>query len=140
MGGKIYTPFGAWYHATKHAVEGWSDSLRLELKPFGIEVAIVEPGGIKTDWGPIAAENLQKTSGSGAYAKMANSIANNLKEMYSGNRLTQVDVLGRTIAKAATDRKPKIRYVKGYMAKLSIAVRKWFGDRIFDKVIMSQIK
>lgn len=140
MGGKIYTPFGAWYHATKHAVEGWSDCLRLELKQFGIDVVVVEPGGIKTEWGTIAADNLVKTSGNGAYSKMANSIAKNLKEMYSGNRLTQVDVLGRTIAKAATDRKPKIRYVKGYMAKFSIFVRKWFGDRIFDKVIMSQIK
>ena len=47
VGGKIYTPLGAWYHATKHALEGWSDCLRLELKPFGIDVVIVEPGLIE---------------------------------------------------------------------------------------------
>lgn len=140
MGGKIYTPLGAWYHATKHAVEGWSDCLRLELKEFGIDVVVVEPGGIKTPWGEIAAENLQKTSGHGAYARFANKMAENTKKMYTGDQLTDVNVLGRTIAKAATVKNPKTRYVKGYMAKIAIAIRKWFGDKVYDKVIMSQVK
>ena len=69
MGGKVYTPFGAWYHATKHALEGWSDCLRIEVKPFGIDVVVVEPGGIKTPWGQIAADNLKKTSGNGPMLK-----------------------------------------------------------------------
>ena len=51
MGGKMYTPLGAWYHATKHALEGWSDCLRLELKQFGIDVVVIEPGGIATEFG-----------------------------------------------------------------------------------------
>ncbi|PZR07139.1 MAG: short-chain dehydrogenase/reductase [Flavobacterium psychrophilum] len=140
MGGKIYTPLGAWYHATKHAVEGWSDCLRLELKEFGIDVVVVEPGGIKTPWGEIAAENLKKTSSTGAYASFANKVAANTMKLYTGNQLTDVDVLGQTIAKAATDQKPKTRYVKGYMAKPAIAIRKWFGDKVYDKVIMSQVK
>ncbi|WP_240469920.1 oxidoreductase [Cyclobacterium sp. SYSU L10401] len=63
MGGKIYTPFGAWYHATEFALEGWSDCLRLELKQFGIDVVVVEPGGIKTEWGGIAMESQKKVSG-----------------------------------------------------------------------------
>src|SRR6516164_3306739 len=50
MGGKIYTPLGAWYHATKHALEALSDCLRMELKPFGINVVVIEPGGIRTEW------------------------------------------------------------------------------------------
>ncbi len=140
MGGKIYTPMGAWYHATKHAVEGWSDCLRLELKPFGIDVVVVEPGGIKTPWGIIAADNLRKTSINGAYTKFAAQVADGMQKAYSGDRLTAVDVLGKTIARAATEASPKTRYVKGYMAKASIAIRKWFGDRVFDKVIMSQFK
>lgn len=140
MGGKIYTPMGAWYHATKHALEGWSDCLRLELKPFGIDVVVVEPGGIKTPWGTIAAENLKKTSGHGPYANIANQVANTTKEAYSGNRLTPVEVLGKTIAKAATDKRPRTRYVKGFMAKPAIAIRKWFGDRFFDKMVMTQVK
>jgi len=140
MGGKIYTPLGAWYHATKHAVEGWSDCLRLELKSFGIDVVVVEPGGIKTPWGIIAADNLKKVSGHGAYGDFANKVAENTKRLYSGSQLTDVEVLGKTIAKAATDRRPKKRYVKGYMAKPAIAIRKWFGDGIFDMMMMSQVK
>ena len=62
MGGKSWMKFGGWYHATKYAVEGLSDCLRMELQPFGIDVVVVEPGGIKTDRGLIAAENLKKTS------------------------------------------------------------------------------
>ncbi len=75
IGGKIYTPFGAWYHATKHALEGWSDCLRIENKTIWHKVVIIEPGGIKTPWGVIAAENLKKTSGNGAYAEKANKTA-----------------------------------------------------------------
>ena len=140
MGGKVYLPLGAWYFATKHALEGWSDCLRLEVKPFGIDVVIVEPGGIKTPWGLIAAESLRETSGKGAYATFANSVADTMKKDFTNDRFTDVNVLGKTIAKAATVKNPKIRYVKGYSAKLAITVRKWFGDRIFDKVIMSQYK
>ena len=140
MGGKVYLPLGAWYFATKHALEGWSDCLRLEVKPFGIDVVIVEPGGVKTPWGLIAAESLKETSGSGAYATFANSVADTMKKDFTNDRFTDVQVLGKTIAKAATVKNPKIRYVKGYSAKFAITARKWFGDRIFDKVIMSQYK
>lgn len=140
MGGKIYTPLGAWYHATKHAVEGWSDCLRLEVKPFGIDVVVVEPGGIKTPWGKIAADNLRKTSGKGVYSTFTSNVADGMEKTYTSNSLTNVDVLGKVIAKAATVNKPKTRYVKGYMAKPAIAIRKWFGDRAFDKMIMSQFK
>ena len=51
MGGKMYTPMGAWYHASKHAVEGFSDCLRLELEPFNIKVVVLEPGIIITEFG-----------------------------------------------------------------------------------------
>lgn len=140
MGGKIYTPYGAWYHATKHALEGWSDCLRLEVRPFGIDVVVVEPGGIKTPWGLIAAENLKKTSGHGAYAEGANKALEIMAKMYAGKNLTEQEVLAKEIVKAATAAKPKIRYVKGFMAKPMIFIRKWFGDRIFDKIILSAAK
>lgn len=139
MGGKMYTPFGAWYHATKHALEGWSDCLRLEVKPFGIDVVVVEPGGIKTPWGIIASENLKKTSGKGAYANQANKSAEGTAKMYSSNSLTKPEVIGKVILEAVTARKPKIRYAKGYMAKPAMFMRKWFGDKIFDKIIVNQM-
>ncbi len=57
IGGKFYEPFGAWYHATKFAVEGFSDSLRMELRPFGIKVVLIEPGPILTEWNEIARDS-----------------------------------------------------------------------------------
>lgn len=139
MGGKMYTPMGAWYHATKHALEGLSDCMRLETKPFGIDVVIIEPGGIKTDWGIIAAENLRKTSGSGAYGEAANKIADNMVTMYSGNRLSDSALIAKQIYKAASASKPKTRYAAGYMAKPSIFIRKIVSDRIFDRIISSMM-
>jgi short-subunit dehydrogenase len=138
MGGKIYTPFGAWYHATKFALEGWSDCLRLELKQFGIDVAIVEPGGIQTEWGDIAMENLDKVSGKGAYGDMVKKIIATSDK--NKEKLTPVVVLGKEIAKAASEKNPKTRYLKGYLAKPLVSMRKWLADRTFDKMLMSQIK
>ena len=138
MGGKMYTPFGAWYHATKYALEGWSDCLRIEVKRFGIDVAIVEPGGIQTEWGDIAMENLAKVSGSGPYEEMVNKLIVSSKK--NKDKLTPVDVLGKEIAKAASENKPKTRYLKGYLAKPLVRMRKWLGDRTFDRLLMSQIK
>jgi NAD(P)-dependent dehydrogenase (short-subunit alcohol dehydrogenase family) len=139
MGGKIYTPFGAWYHATKHALEGWSDCLRIETKPFGIDVVVVEPGGIKTPWGIIAAENLKKTSGTGAYAEQANKAAEGTAKMYSSNQLTKPEVIGKVILKAVTARKPKRRYVKGFMAKPTLFIRKWLGDGVYERIVKSMV-
>lgn len=138
MGGKIYTPFGGWYHATKFALEGWSDCLRLEVKPFGIDVVIVEPGGIQTEWGSIAMDHLQEVSGNGPYGDMVKKVVETSDK--SNDKLTPVDVLGAEIAKAATVKKPKTRYLKGYLAKPLVGLRRWVSDKTFDKMVMSQIK
>ncbi len=134
MGGRIWTPFGAWYHATKHAVEGFSACLRMEVAPFGIDVIVVEPGGIKTDWGFIAADNLENVSQSGAYEEVGTKAAKAMRKVYNGN-LTQPKVIADCIAKAVTVRKPKTRYLLGYGAKPSVFMHKIFGDRFFDKMI-----
>lgn len=139
MGGKVYTPFGGWYHATKHALEGWSDCLRMEVREFGIDVVIVEPGGIKTEWGQIAADNLIQISGSGAYAEAANKSAEGTSKMYASNRLTHPDVIGKVILKAVTTRKPKRRYLLGMGAKPSVFIRKWFGDAVWERMIKAMM-
>ncbi|MGM9886907.1 MAG: oxidoreductase [Lactococcus sp.] len=136
MGGKIWTPFGAWYHATKFAVEGFSDSLRLEVKPFGIDVILIEPGGIATDWGEIAAEHLIESSSEGAYKTLALSGAASLRKMYTGNQLTSPDVIANCIRKAVQKKKPKTRYLIGYMAKPSVLMKNLLGDKLYDKIIM----
>ncbi len=70
VGAVIYEPFGAWYHATKFAVDGFSDSLRVELAPFGIDVVIVRPAGIRTEWNQIARDGLIESAQGGAYEQM----------------------------------------------------------------------
>ena len=71
MAGRITSPLGAWYHATKYALEAFSDALRMEVEEFGIDVVIIEPGGIKTPWGLIAADHLEESSRNGVYAAQA---------------------------------------------------------------------
>ena len=135
MGGKIWTKFGGWYHATKYAVEGLSDCLRMELQPFGIDVVVVEPGGIKTDWGLIAAENLRKRSENGAYAAMASRAADGMVKNYSGKMLSSPELIAQTVEKAVTKRRPRTRYLVGFGAKPMVWTRKLLGDRAFDWVI-----
>ncbi len=135
MGGKIWTKFGGWYHATKFAVEGFSDCLRMELKPFGIDVIVVEPGGIKTDWGIIAAENLKKTSANGAYKEAAEKAADGMIKNYSGKMLSSPDVIGKIVRKAVMKKHPKTRYCRGFMGRPMILTHKLFGDRFYDWMI-----
>jgi NAD(P)-dependent dehydrogenase (short-subunit alcohol dehydrogenase family) len=71
MGGKIWEPLGSWYHASKFAVEGLSDSLRVEVAEFGIKVVIIQPGSIRSEWSGIAADNLEATSANTPYAAQA---------------------------------------------------------------------
>jgi short-subunit dehydrogenase len=137
-GGKIHTPFGGWYHATKFALEGFSDCLRMEVKPFNIEVVIIEPGGIKTDWGIIASENLIKTSGHGAYKESANKVAESFKKMYSSkNSLSNPSIVSSTIVKAVEKKKPKTRYLIGSNAKLLFVLKRVLSDRAYDKLVLN---
>lgn len=140
MGGKIYTPMGSWYHASKHAVEGWSDCLRLELKPFNIEVVVIEPGAIATEFADVMVKPLVERSGSGSYSKMAHAVANATHESVQKGDLSNVQVVVDMLLQAVHADTPKTRYVGGKYAKLMIFVRKWFGDRIFDKMVMSVVK
>jgi NAD(P)-dependent dehydrogenase (short-subunit alcohol dehydrogenase family) len=140
MGGKIYTPLGSWYHATKHAVEGWSDCLRLELNPFGIDVVIIEPGVIATEFGEVFMEPMLKRSGSGAYSRMANAFAASLKASFEKGGMSDPQVIVNLVLQAVRARRPKTRFVAGKYAKPMMFIRKWFGDRVFDKVILSPMK
>jgi NAD(P)-dependent dehydrogenase (short-subunit alcohol dehydrogenase family) len=137
IGGKIYEPLGAWYHATKFAVEGLSDSLRLELAPFGIHVVVIEPGAIKTEWSGIAAESVLATSGTTAYARQATMVGNLLTAADSNPRLVSPpEVIADAVAKAVTARRPRTRYVVGGGAKPIILARRLLSDRAFDRLIL----
>lgn len=137
IGGKIATPFGAWYHASKFAVEGMSDSLRLEVAPFGIDVVVIEPGGVKSEWSTIAYDNLIKTTENTAYKDMADKFKKAFETTVAKN--AEPEVISRLVSKAIAAKRPKTRYVGGYMAKPALFFRKWLGDRTMDKVLLSQL-
>lgn len=141
MGGKIYTPLGAWYHATKHAVEGWSDCLRLELAPFGIDVVVIEPGVIATSFGEVLLDPLLRNSAGGAYAKLAEGVAKGTRKAYERpDTLSPPSVVSDAIVAAIRARRPKTRYVAGKFARPLMFIRKYFGDRCYDRLIMSQVR
>ncbi|RKN05994.1 oxidoreductase [Streptomyces radicis] len=135
MGGKVHTPLGGWYHGTKFALEALSDCLRMETKPFGVDVVVIEPGGIRTEWGAIAADHLRKTSGASPYAEQADAVANSLGSESTAKRSSAPQVIADTIAKAVTARRPKTRYATGFGARPLITLRRFVSDRTFDAVI-----
>ncbi|MFN7707918.1 MAG: oxidoreductase [Sphingobacteriia bacterium] len=141
MGGKLYSPLGAWYHATKHALEGWSDCLRLETKQFGIDVVIIEPGIIKTELGDVMLAPMLERSGKGPYAGLAQKLALATDRSYSRSKnYSPASVIAQVISKAIRARKPKTRYAKGKYAKPLMWMRLYLVDRLFDKVVMSQFQ
>ncbi len=140
VGGKVYFPMGAWYHASKHAVEGLSDCLRLELKPFGIDVVILEPGFIATEFGSVLLNNFEKISKDSAYSDMMNAIITNTKKTEAEGNNSQPTVIADAVSKIIKTKNPKTRYSVGKMAKPLIFLRNLVGDRMYDKMVTSQLK
>jgi len=136
MGGKFGEPLGSWYHATKFAVEGLSDSIRPELSPFGIHVVVIEPGAIRTEWGQIAADNLLASSGEGPYAEQAAVVARVLGSSSGDADLgSSPEVVADAIAKAVTARRPRARYAIGAGAKPMVIASRLLPDRAMDRVM-----
>ena len=134
MAGRVWSPYGSWYHASKFAVEGLSASMRLELQPFGIDVILIEPGAIDTPWAEIAALHLRETSQNGAYAEDAGRAAARIAKTYASSYVTKPEVIAKCIVKAAAARRPRTRYLLGYGAKPMVCIQKLFGDRVYDKL------
>ena len=135
MGGKMYEPLGAWYHATKFAVEGLSDSLRMELKPHGIDVSVIEPGGTRSEWGAIASQGLLARSGNGPYAAQANVMAAALGTTDKAGLSSPPEAVADAIVHAATAARPRTRYPVGGSARALLLLRRLLPDRVFDLVI-----
>lgn len=135
IGAVIYEPFGAWYHATKFAVEGFSDSLRVELKPFGIDVVIVRPAGIVTEWNKISRENLIVASRGGRYEDRAKSAARTLRRVDNRVFSSGPRAVAKKVVKAATSSHPRTRYPAGRGARMIPLARRVLPDRVFDFVL-----
>ncbi len=137
MGGKIYTPLGAWYHAAKHALEGFSDCLRIEVEQFGIDVVVVEPGLIETEFGEVVAGPIYEITGDGPYRPMVDSL---VQSMTRGNtKYSPASVIADVVAGVIRAKKPKTRYVAGSMGKMLLRMRRLLSDRGFDRLLRNQM-
>ncbi|WP_242893454.1 oxidoreductase [Actinomadura litoris] len=142
VGGRLATPLGAWYHASKYAVEGLSDALRLEAARFGIDVVVIEPASIRSEWGAIAAGRLRATSGRGPYAEQAEAMARILERSSRPGGLisSPPTVVGNAIAEAATARRPKTRYRVGLGSGSMIMIRRLLRDRAYDTLMKRGVR
>ena len=141
IGGKIYTPLGSWYHATKFALEGWSDCLRFELREFGVVVIVIEPGAIRTEFGDVALGPALGRSGSTAYSGIVNKMLTMRDRIEGNNSLgSPPSVIADTIARAIKDKRPKTRYAAGQYAWPLLLLRRLLSDRMFDRIIARMLR
>lgn len=142
IGGRSGEAMSSWYNATKYAVEGLSDALWLELKPFGVKVIMIEPGPVLTEWAPIAIANLMKRSGHTAYAKQAERGAKILDKVNDPRIGAAPEIIAATILKALRAKNPRIRYPVGKGAALWMFLKKHLGDKTaykLSKIVLDRL-
>lgn len=133
IGGRTWSLFGTWYQATKFALEGFSDCLRNELRPFGIQVVLIRPGSIKTEWAQLAANNLMAVSGNGPYGAMARAAARFYVET-DQRQGADPQVIANAIWQAVSARRPRARYTAPAAARAVIGLRWLLPDSLFDRL------
>jgi NAD(P)-dependent dehydrogenase (short-subunit alcohol dehydrogenase family) len=140
VGGKFGLPFGAWYHATKFALEGLSDGLRQETKPFGIDVIVIEPGGIRTEWSGIARDNLIARSGDTSYGPQARQMAKIFASEMAERRASPPKAVADIIADSVAAKRPRIRYAAAGGAPMILFLARVLPDRAKDALVARMIK
>ncbi|WP_290123295.1 SDR family NAD(P)-dependent oxidoreductase [Lactococcus fujiensis] len=138
IGGDVYMPLGAYYHATKAALQQWSDVLNLEVEPFGIRSICIQPGGTQSSWGNIAFENAKKNlAAQSPYLPLVEAVSAGM-ESFMKNAPTSAD-LAKIFYKAATDVKPQLRYFNAFSDKVMVKVAR-HHQKLFYHVMRRMIK
>lgn len=144
MGGKLTFPGGGAYHASKHAVEAISDALRFEVRGFGVDVIVIEPGLIRTDFGATAGQGIPRDAGAGddPYAAFNDAVGVASESAYERGPLARLggppEAVARTIAAALDARRPRSRYTVTVSAKVMIAQHALLPDRAWDAFMATQ--
>ena len=140
IAGRMVLQFGSWYSISKYSVEAFSDALRMEVNPFGIDVCIIEPGGIRTDWGLIAAQHLRENALGTAYESAALREADLLQFAYSGRWLSSPSIVTRAILRAVNRRHPRTRYRIGLGSRMMPFLHAILPSRWWDALIRRFLK
>ncbi len=139
MGGRFTFPGGGVYHATKYAVESLSDALRFEVKGFGVDVVLIEPGIIKTHFGDTAVGGIEAGEDAGPYGAFNASVAASTAGVYESGLLARLggkpERVARAIEKAITTSRPRARYTVTPSAKVLIAQRALLPDVAWDRMV-----
>jgi short-subunit dehydrogenase len=152
MGGRATLPGGAFYHASKYAVEALSDALRMEVARFGIDVVLIEPGPVRTPWNDVAAGSVAASTaaasaangnGNGAdpYAGFKDAVTAAFSTATDGPLArfsSSADDIAKVITRAVTARRPRTRYLINPVARTTVTLRRWLPDRAYDAVLRRQ--
>jgi NADP-dependent 3-hydroxy acid dehydrogenase YdfG len=141
MGGRLTFPGGGLYHATKYAVEAISDALRFELRGFGVDVIVIEPGLIITNFGEVASSSVQDAGDGGAYGDFNRKVAELTESAYKGPMAklgAGPDAVAKAIERALSARRPRARYPVTASARLMMGQRRLMPDRLWDRVMRTQ--
>ncbi len=140
MGGRFTFPLGGYYHATKYAVEALTDALRMEVKAFGVDVALVEPGVTRSSF-------VEKTSDSDGmvgerdspYAAVRASVARSNNEAYTNRMMSaSAESVAQVVVSAVAADRPRPRYLLTPAAKVMAATHTVAGDRVWDRLMARQ--
>lgn len=137
MGGLLTFPLYSAYHATKWAVEGFSESLQFELRPFNIRVKLIEPGAIKTEF-YARTEPILKKDGLTAYDAYERVTFANTQA--AGAKAPSTEIVAKEIFRAANDSSFKLRYPVSLQAKMLLLLRKFLPNGLFNMMVRSQVE
>jgi len=133
IGGVTAFPYGAWYHSSKFALEGYSSALRQELNPFGVKVAVIRPAGTESEWRIFAMDSLEKVSGTGPYRVAVESMMRVFRNTEKSPAMrVPAGTIAEAIFKAATATRPKSVYLGPGIAKVFVFLAWLLSDRAFD--------
>jgi short-subunit dehydrogenase len=137
MGGRLVFPGGGYYHATKFAVEALSDALRFEVKGFGIDVIVIEPGLIKTEFGNAAVSSLAPADAEGPYAHFNSVVGGATAGAYDSGGLARFGAGPEAVAKKIEKaiRKPRSRMPVTASARIMIGLRRVMPDSVWDRTM-----
>ena len=145
MGANFTFPGGGFYHATKYAVDAISDALRFEVKGFGIDVIIIQPGLIRTEFGETAAGGISQATGEGEaspYAKFNRRLAAATRGVYEEGPAARLggppEAVAKVVERAITAKRPKARYLVTPSARLLKTQRSLMPDRAWDAFLRTQ--
>ena len=139
IGGRLTFPGGGMYHATKYALEAVSDVLRWEVRPFGIDVVVIEPGLIRTDFGRAAAESVEAIGGAESpYRAFNAAVAQETTDAYKLPFATGPDTVARVVERAVNAGRPRTRYVVTLGARAAVVLHTLLPDRAWDLAMRAQ--